>query len=229
MPPIQLHKNDPITAAKPDGTTPKTAQDAPQTQNQPPPTRTLPASIPATTTADASLPPPPQPGARPLAPTASSNNTSSGNAPPAPQPAFTATHLTTETRLAGPPPQYHLPPPSDAQLAGRSTVPSTTASGPGPTRLDTGAGIPQASPFQQQHSGGAVPPPRSSLEGPPGYQQAPDNSPYAAGGGALGTGGVSGMGGQDESVGTQAWNMLAKAGEALKKGEEAVWKAVREK
>jgi hypothetical protein len=41
---------------------------------------------------------------------------------------------------------------------------------------------------------------------------------------------VSGSGGQQgEGVGAQAWNMLTKAGEALKKGEEAVWKAVREK
>ena len=69
---------------------------------------------------------------------------------------------------------------------------------------------------------------RTSLEGPPGYQQAPDNSPYMAGGGALGTGGVSGTGGGGEGVGAQAWSMLAKAGEALKKGEEAVWKAVRD-
>ncbi|KAK7185438.1 hypothetical protein DPSP01_001943 [Paraphaeosphaeria sporulosa] len=228
MPPIQLHKDEPITAAKPSGTTPQTAHDVPQ---NPPPTRTTPASVPATTTADAYLPPPPQPGARPLAPTASSTIYTPSDAPPPPQPGYTATHLTTETRLAGPPPQYNIPPPPTAQLAGRSTVPSTTASGPGPTRLDTGGGVPQASPFQQPHVGGAVPDPnRRSLEHPPGYQQAPDNSPYAAGGGSLGTGGVSGAGTQEsEGVGAQAWNMLAKAGEALKKGEEAVWKAVREK
>ncbi|KAF2443432.1 hypothetical protein P171DRAFT_432691 [Karstenula rhodostoma CBS 690.94] len=227
MPPIQLHKNAPITAAKADGITPQTAQDTPQNL---PPTRTTPASIPATTTADASLPPPPQPGARPLAPTAPSNTYTPSDAPPAPQPAYTATHLTTETRLAGPPPQYSIPPPSTAQLAGRSTIPSTTASGPGPTSLDTSGGVPKASPFQQPHAGGAVSDLRNSLEHPPGYQQAPDNSPYAAGGGSLGTGGVSGAGANEgEGVGAQAWNMLSRAGEALKKGEEAVWKAVREK
>jgi hypothetical protein len=32
-----------------------------------------------------------------------------------------------------------------------------------------------------------------------------------------------------EGVGAAAWNMLSKAGEALKKGEEAAWKAVRNK
>jgi hypothetical protein len=65
--------------------------------------------------------------------------------------------------------------------------------------------------------------PRSSLEGPPGYQQAPDNTPYGQG---IGTGGGQASG-DDESVGGAAWNMLSKAGEALKKGEEAAWRAVR--
>lgn len=68
--------------------------------------------------------------------------------------------------------------------------------------------------------------PRSSLEGPPGYQQAPDNTPYQAGGGM---GGQQDGSGTDGGVGGAAWNMLAKAGEALKKGEEAAWKAVRNK
>jgi hypothetical protein len=42
-------------------------------------------------------------------------------------------------------------------------------------------------------------------------------------------GGGTGAAGGDGSVGGAAWNMLSKAGEALKKGEEAVWKAVRDK
>jgi len=42
------------------------------------------------------------------------------------------------------------------------------------------------------------------------------------------------MGGQPGSeegagVGGAAWNLLNKAGEALKKGEEAAWRAVRNK
>lgn len=129
-------------------------------------------------------------------------------------------HLTTETRLAGPPPQYHIPPPSVSQAPGRSTTtgPGGLADGPRPAQLDT----PQASPYQYEHRGGAVHDvPRSSLEGPPGYVQA-DNTPYAPMGGRDDRGV-----GEDGGIGGAAWNMLAKAGEALKKGEEAAWRAVR--
>lgn len=221
MPPIQLHKNDPIAASKPTALTPQTAS-----LDDPTPTRTTPLSTPATTT-QSSLPPPPQPGARPIPPTASpAAPTSTSTDPPPPAPSYTAHsytahHLTTETRLSSPP-QYDIPPPDTSNLAGRSTTTAPTRTGPGPTTL------PQASPFQAEHSGGAVG--RPSLEGPAGYQQAADNSPYAVGGGALGTGGVGGTAsGAEEGVGAQAWGMLARAGEALKKGEEAIWKAVREK
>jgi len=236
MPPIPIHRNDPINtnttaAQKPDGVTPQTAT---QDLSNPPPTRTVPASVPATTTANASSqPPPPQPGARPLAPTAPPTPSNNYSSPAPPQPGYTATHHVTETRLAGPPPQHTIPPPNDSQLAGRSTVTSTQPSKPGPTYLNLGPAPPGPSPYQHEHHGGAVQElPRSSLEGPQGYVQAPDNSPYVAGGGGLGTRGVNGTGseqGTDTSVGTAAWNILSKAGEALKKGEEAVWKAVRDK
>lgn len=78
---------------------------------------------------------------------------------------------------------------------------------------------------------GPVASPRASLEHPPGYQQAADNAPYTVGGG-IGGGevGVSGRGGAEgEGVGATAWGYLSKAGEALKKGEEAAWRAVRNK
>ncbi|PSN67803.1 hypothetical protein BS50DRAFT_620277 [Corynespora cassiicola Philippines] len=247
MPPIPIHKNDPIlpTAAKAD------AASTPQTAN-PPPTRTAPASIPATTTASSSNPPPPQPGARPIAPTAAQPPPPSSSAyapagagasPPAPQPGaapgtggaggYTATSITTETtRLANDshtlPPQFRVPPPTDSQLVGRSTTTATQASKPGPTSLNLG---PAQSPFQSAHSQGAVPSAgageeRRSLEHPPGYIQALDNTPYSAGPQhhQQQQGGES-----DESVGGAAWSMLAKAGEALKKGEEAAWRAVRNK
>jgi hypothetical protein len=102
---------------------------------------------------------------------------------------------------------------------------STTASKPGPTILNYG---PAASPFQTAESGGAqAQPTGTSLEHPPGYVQAMDNAPYTAGGGI---GRSSGAGDADgEGVGAQAWSMLNKAGEALKKGEESVWKAVQGK
>ncbi|KAH7392790.1 hypothetical protein BKA66DRAFT_438933 [Pyrenochaeta sp. MPI-SDFR-AT-0127] len=218
MPPIPIHKDSPIapTAAKPDGITPSTASSNAQT---PPPTRTTPAYAPATTTASSSSPPPPQPGARPAAPTALiQGEDDSSPAPPRPGP--TATVVTTETRLGGPPPQFTQPPPSDSALAGRSTTTSATPAKPGPTSLNYG---PAASPFQTSDSQGAAPT-RTSLEHPPGYVQAPDNAPYSAGG-SIG----AAEGENTEGVGAAAWNVLSKAGEALKKGEEAAWRAVRNK
>lgn len=218
MPPIPIHKDSPIKpteASKPDGATPHTTN--------PPPTRTTPASNLATTTTDPSDPPPPQPGARPIPPTAFAHPPSSSD-PPAPQPGYTATHTTTETRLGGPPHQFTIPPPSGNQLAGRSTTTDTTASKPGPTTLNLG---PIQSPHQAEHSQGAAPTrasgeERRSLEHPPGYTQAPDNTTYSAG-----LGGQQSSG--DGSIGGAAWNVLSKAGEALKKGEEAAWRAVRDK
>lgn len=215
MPPIPTYKNAPIKA---DGITPQTVDDG----SNPAPTPTS-HYVPATTTTDSFSPPAPQPGARPT-PTATAPVTLNGPAPP--QPGYTATHITTETRAQAPPPQFTQPPPTDSQLAGRSTVTLTTASKPGPTTLNLG---PVASPFQDANSGGAVPTAssvdggRRSLEHPPGYQQAPDNAPYTHGGG-IGGGDSAG-----EGIGAQAWNMLSRAGEALKGAEEAAWKAVNGK
>lgn len=220
MPPIPIHKDAPIApaAGKPDGVTPSTASSNPQ---NPPPTRTTPAYAPATTTQDSSNPPPPQPGARPITPTASAQN-HDASSPAPPQPGPTATIITTESRLGGPPQQFTLPPPNDSALAGRSTTTSTTASKPGPTTLDFG---PVASPYQFADAQSAAPT-RTSLEHPPGYVQAPNNAPYTQGG-RLGA--QAGQDGETGGVGSAAWNMLSKAGEALKKGEEAAWKAVRNK
>ncbi|KAF9701237.1 hypothetical protein EKO04_000387 [Ascochyta lentis] len=215
MPPIPTYKNAPIKA---DGVTPQT-EDA--SNLAPTPTSRY---VPATTTVDSSSPPAPQPGARP-APTAYVPANHSD--PPAPQPGYSATHITTETRVQAPPPQFTQPPPTDSQLAGRSTVTSTTASKPGPTTLNMG---PVASPFQSANAGGAVTTAtategdaRRSLEHPPGYQQAPDNAPYTQGGG-IGGGESAG-----EGIGAQAWNMLSRAGEALKGAEEAAWEAVNKR
>jgi len=208
MPPIPTYKNAPIKA---DGVTPQT-DDA--SNLVPTPTTRY---VPATTTVDSSGPPAPQPGARPT-PTATQPSHNYG--PPPPQPGYTATHVTTETRVQAPPPQFTQPPPSDSQLAGRSTVTSTTASKPGLTTLNLG---PVASPFQSANAGGAVPTATAadgSLEHPPGYQQAPDNAPFTQGGG------IGGGDNTGEGIGAQAWNMLSRAGEALKGAEEAAWKAV---
>jgi len=214
MPAIPTFKNAPIKA---DGVTPQTDDGS-----NPAPTPTS-RYVPATTTMESSAPPAPQPGARPT-PTATAPSAYDG--PPPPQPGFTATHVTTETRVQAPPPQFAQPPPSDSQLAGRSTVTSTTASKPGPTTLNLG---PVASPFQSADAGGAAPSVtaadggRRSLEHPPGYQQAHDNAPYTQGGG-IGGGDSAG-----EGIGAQAWNMLSRAGVALKGAEEAAWKAVNGK
>ncbi|KAF1364131.1 hypothetical protein EJ07DRAFT_162638 [Lizonia empirigonia] len=215
MPPIPTYKHAPIKA---DGITPQT--DSAANPASTPTSR----YVPATTTTSSSSPPAPQPGARPI-PTATAPAPYNGPAPP--QPGYTATHITTETRVHAPPPQFTQPPPTDSQLAGRSTVTSTTASKPGPTTLNLG---PVASPFQTANAGGAVPAAtaidgdgRRSLEHPPGYQQAPDNSPYTQGGD------VGGGESTGEGIGAQAWNMLSRAGEALKGAEEAAWKAVNNK
>ncbi|EUC44149.1 hypothetical protein COCMIDRAFT_37959 [Bipolaris oryzae ATCC 44560] len=237
MPPIPIHKNSPIApiaAAKVDGITPETASSN-DTVTNPPPTRTTPAYVPATTTQSSSSPLAPQPGARPAAPTApiSSDGYNTNGIPAPPQPGPTATVVTTETRQVGPPPQFSRPPPSDSMPAGRSTVTTmnptlSAASKPGPTTLNFG---PAASPFQTLDSSNAVPQPtRTSLEHPPGYVQAPDNAPYTVGGGiGAPSGAGQGDGGQGEGVGAQAWQLLSKAGEALKKGEENVWKAINNK
>jgi hypothetical protein len=84
-----------------------------------------------------------------------------------------------------------------------------------------------ASPFQTADTATAT---RASLEHPPGYQQAPDNAPYTAGGGIGGHGGAGeASGSSEEGVAATAWNYLGKAGEALKSAEEAAWKAVKGK
>ncbi|KAF2710948.1 hypothetical protein K504DRAFT_480985 [Pleomassaria siparia CBS 279.74] len=221
MPPIPIYKNAPIAPLL-DGITPKTSSS--DDASNPPPTRTTPASVPATTTAGAysnSNPPPPQPGARPLAPTGTAQAPSSSS-PAAPEPGYTATYTTTETRLGGPPAPYTIPPPSDTQLAGRSTMTATSASKPGPTTLNYGLATSQ---YQNEDAGGAVPTAeRRSLEHPPGYTQGPDNSPYAAN-----TSGGHPDSAQDGIVAGTAWGLLNKAGEALKKGEEAAWRAVKNK
>lgn len=215
MPPIPTYKNAPIKA---DGVTPQTADDG--SIQTPTPTSRY---VPATTTVNSSSPPAPQPGARP---TPSATAPATHDVPPPPQPGYIATHITTETRVQAPPPQFTQPSPSHSQLAGRSTVTSTTASKPGPTTLNLG---PVASPFQSANAGGAVPTAtamdsgRTSLEHPPGYQQAPDNAPYTQGGG------IGGGENAGEGIGAQAWNMLSRAGEALKGAEEAAWKAVNGK
>ncbi len=203
MPPVPVHRDAPIAPV-----VPKT--DAEGTSQNPPPTRTTPAYAPATTTQDSSSnPPPPQPGARPVPPTAAAP-TYNASSPAPPQPGPTATFITTETRqAAGPPMQFTQAPPLDSGLAGRSTATSTTASKSGPTTINYGDATAQ-----------------SSFEHPPGYVQAPDNSSYGVGGG---TGTSMGQDGEEGGVGAAAWNILNKAGEALKKGEEAAWRAVRNK
>lgn len=249
MPPIPIHRDAPIhprtssdsdskpssstTATKP--TQDYTPASHPQTAN-PPPTRTTPAYTPATTTqtSDPFSPPAPQPGAVPIPPSfaaptssASSNGIGSPPAPqpgaaPTPTPGYTATHTTTVTHAAGPPPQFTIPPPTTSYLPTHSTSPHPAA---------------QASPYQHQHTGGAVLPPpssetqteRRSLEHPPGYVQAADHYPggYQGPGASGGVG--TGAGEEGEGITDTAWNLLSKAGEALKKGEEAAWRAVRNK
>ncbi|OCK95140.1 uncharacterized protein K441DRAFT_686866 [Cenococcum geophilum 1.58] len=204
IPPIPIHSNDPITPNAPSDTTAaKPAGITPQTAN-PLPTRTTPASIPATTTTDPSAPPAPQPGARPSPPTAIAAPTGTRDdstpAPPAPAPApgarpstVTATHTTMETRAL--PAQLSIPPPVGSAAPGRSTTPSL---------CETGAA--------------------HSVAHPPGYAQ----DPYAADGSAAVRRSLEDAAVREHEEGAQGglWGLLGRAGEALRKGEEGVWRAV---
>jgi hypothetical protein len=75
--------------------------------------------------------------------------------------------------------------------------------------------VPVPSPFERGGTGDAIT--------QPGYTQNQNqNGTTGAGEGGQEQGGGGG-------VGDAAWNMLSRAGEALKKGEEAAWRAVRNK
>lgn len=222
IPPIPIHSNDPITPNAPssDTTAAKPAGITPQTAN-PLPTRTTPASIPATTTTDPSAPPAPQPGARPHSPTAIAAPTGtrgdSTPAPPAPAPApgtrpstVTATHTTTETRAL--PAQFSIPPPVGSAAPGRSTT-SYAPAHAGPTTLPLGSDNPSLRETGAAHS----------IAHPPGYAQ----DPYAADGSAAVRQSLEDAAVREhEGAQDGLWGLLGRAGEALRKGEEGVWRAV---
>ncbi|KAF2503111.1 hypothetical protein BU16DRAFT_533383 [Lophium mytilinum] len=241
IPPIPIHANDPInashdaassastsftTAAKADGITPRTAN--------PPPTRTAPASVPATTTADPSAPPPPQPGARPLPPTATARETGYNTAHPAPpQPlpginvprSVEATVTSTATYQQMPTPAaFGYPAPTGSQSRGTDTT-STREQRAGPTTLSMGpAGSAYQHEDQQQPQQT-----RASLEHPPGYVQ----DPYASADGSAAQRrsleDAKAREAEEGGVGSAVWGALGRAGEALKGAEEAVWRSVGRK
>ncbi|KAF2757864.1 hypothetical protein EJ05DRAFT_369196 [Pseudovirgaria hyperparasitica] len=239
MPPIPIHLHDPInpevssteastTAGKASGITPQTA---------PPPTRTIEIPTPTTTSNTYSPAPPaaPQPASRyiPAATTALTTLSSQQNAdtPPPPQPgavpippqsANVVEKVVAVTETRSLPPQASLPPPTDSQLSGKSTIPYQPAqyqgSGSGSTSLPLGTAKLSSQPRQ---------PWQSPIEHPPGYVQnyrAFEDPPELREAARR----ESELGG-DTTTQESIMNALNTAGESLKKGEEAIWKWVEGK
>ncbi|KAK4231484.1 hypothetical protein QBC38DRAFT_223829 [Podospora fimiseda] len=139
MPPIPLHTNSPINAAKassPPETTTSSSDNSP-----PPPATTTTAAAPTNTLPTG--PPPPQPGAVPHLPSATSYNP--GPAPPAPA-------ITTAPSYPPPPNQTDKIPP---QLPYNQRGTSTTFQPPPPTTTQP-ARLPVASPYESCYGGGGI-------------------------------------------------------------------------
>lgn len=202
MPPIPIYTDAPITAAKADGITPRTAYIPTPTSNTsdqtvasggypaakpgapavPAPTGsvTAPPRLSPTRTAQASLPqdnpPPPQPGATPVAPTTSRYSPTTGAAAPAPpQPLPGSSAMPMPMPM---PPQLSIPPPPTNLAPTHSTSHASPTSPMKPqTTIPLGAVPP---PPSSQYAAPAAPgmslSPRHSVEHPHGYVQ----NPYAA-------------------------------------------------
>ncbi|KAK1835246.1 hypothetical protein QBC39DRAFT_342084 [Podospora conica] len=184
MPPIKIYTDAPITAAKADGVTPKTASpddgangsEAPQTA---PKSQGLPEYVPAyptptrTTNTANYGPPPPQPGAVPHLPTARAT----GNLPPPPR-ASSSSSSQQQPPFPGitQPPQMSIPPPA-TPYAQRGTMPGP---GPGPSNI---AYPPTYQPrASSAYYGGPGPGQQDpDLSHPPGYQQRASSAYYGGG------------------------------------------------
>ncbi|KAK0753405.1 hypothetical protein B0T18DRAFT_13668 [Schizothecium vesticola] len=233
MPPITIYSNAPVTAAKADGVTPKTAapddglddgegiQTAPRHQGLPEYVPAHPTPTRTTNTANYG-PPPPQPGAVPRLPTA----TATSNLPPPPRASSSSAQQPPFPGITQPP-QMSIPPPA-APYGQRGTMP-----GPGQsTNITYPAGY-------QQHSGsadygGTGSAQDSDLSHPPGYQQRSDPSDYGVrydnygmpnrtgGGGGHGSDGASHGGDEGNGV----WGFLQAAGKKLSDAETEVWRRI---
>ncbi|KAF2139632.1 uncharacterized protein K452DRAFT_289632 [Aplosporella prunicola CBS 121167] len=240
MPPIPIYSNAPINpntaAATADGVTPQTDSNLNDQQGQqhPPPTRIVPASVPATTTQGVgSQPAAPQPGAVPIPPPPSTTTATATSAgvPPAPQPGQAPSIATATatapapTHAAHPPPQFSIPAPQANAAPTSSTTASAAAYPAGPTTINLGPAPGGAAPSPAETGATATREQRRSLEHPPGYVQ----NPYAADGTAEQRARMEAAAQQQQEEGG-LWGSMraaaAKVGEGLKKGEEEAWKLV---
>lgn len=239
MAPIKIYSNAPITAAKADGVTPKTAtpddgltdgqdtQTAPRHHGLPEYVPAYPTPTRTTNTANYG-PPPPQPGAVPHLPAA----TATSNLPPPPRASSSSAQQPPFPGITQPP-QMSIPPPA-APYTQRGTMP-----GPGPGQ-STNIAYPAV---YQQHTGSAdygragSAQDSSDLSHPPGYQQRTDPSDYGVrydsygvpnrtggGGGGGGYGGDGASHGGDEGNGV--WGFLQAAGKKLSDAETEVWRRI---
>lgn len=182
MPPIPVHIDAPIVAAKPDGTTPQTAHNPSPTRDElgsandstatypmaaagqpavPAPTSAVPHPAPqgtrtVTEIRQAQGPPAPQPGAVPIAPTqTASTYDSTAPAPPTTsRPDPNGLISSSSAGVTQMPAQYSIPPPTTSGLSTHSTTTFTgnAQGGTGPTTLPLGSVMPGAPGQGSQYS-----------------------------------------------------------------------------
>ena len=218
MAPVKLFNHAPITAAKPDGVTPKTATPDDGTNDNEAPHSTsnnqgLPQYVPAhptptrTTNTGNYGPPPPQPGAVPRLPTA----TTTGLLPPPPRASDTSQNQAPFPGITQPP-QMSIPQPA-TPYGQRGTMPAT---GPNFTH-------PQG--YQQVDYGRQAGPAQSdNLSHPPGYQQRTDPSDNGSRYDNYGNPNQTRDGSGEEEAGL--WSYLQAAGKKLSDAETEVWRRI---
>ncbi|KAI0834799.1 hypothetical protein F5Y06DRAFT_277925 [Hypoxylon sp. FL0890] len=184
MAPIPVYTDSPITASKPSGVTPQTAQ--PSSNSKPTATRTSPTSA-----SQASYPPA-QPGAAPSLPTPTSaasqaympprpTQTHNYDGPPRPQPgAVPVPSTATRTNIPPPPPrageEYQLPQqtPTGQPVAmpypPQMSIPPPAVPYPSQQRGTSTTSAPPSVPSTQGPTASSGPA-NYSLEHPPGYHQ----------------------------------------------------------
>jgi hypothetical protein len=246
MPPIQVFSNSPINAAKPSGTTPKTAQDGHQEKNDTPPVTTTASNTQAYAPQQDAYPKA-QPGAVPslpaptgiasLQPTPTQSLRDTG--PPAPQPGAVPVPSGTSSHLPPPPrvgeklqqqqqQQTTLPPQMSYSLAGTHAPPhygSSTTTAPDPT------GYPGPKPTSLMEGGAGAS--QSSFDQPLGYQPPgarQQSSGYGPGprydGQQRSHQDDDDYDGQDDSVWGTAKKWAQAAGDSLAAAESEVWKRI---
>lgn len=229
MPPIPIHSSSPITAAKPSGVTPQTAQAA-----DVPPSKTEPLKP---TPVSAYQPyPPAQPGARPSlpAPTGAVSSSTypeptptrrmSDMSPPAPQPGAVPPPPRAGETLQNPPPAQITQMPMPPQMS--YAPPTGSVLGPARSSTTTSTHVPRSGPTVLAGD---------DLSHPPGYQQDVHASEFSSDQRAAHSAFVAqnssrriSFTGDDDGEGVwdTAKKWAAAAGDSLAAAENEVWKRI---